>query len=65
MVYCAGLENRRAERPRGFESYSLRHFLHYSQAIRNALPSAAKRCLCGAGFEHPKNVREFINVASE
>jgi outer membrane protein assembly factor BamB len=26
VVYCTGLENRRAERPRGFESYSLRHF---------------------------------------
>ena len=25
MVYCAGLENRRAERLRGFESHPLRH----------------------------------------
>ena len=52
VVYCAGLENRRAERPRGFESYSLRHFSLMPEQTPNAPEklSISRKVIIGAVF---------------
>ena len=52
MVYCTGLENRRAERPRGFESYSLRQFPQMPEQQNNASEklSISRKVILGAGF---------------
>lgn len=52
MVYCTGLENRRAERPRGFESYSLRQFSQMPEQPNNAPEklSISRKVILGAGF---------------
>ncbi len=52
VVYCTGLENRRAERPRGFESYSLRHFSLMPDIPQTAPAklSISRKVIIGAGF---------------
>ena len=74
MVYCAGLENRRAERLRGFESHPLRHD-HQSPANPDKYRDScfwhgAKKAVFGAGVpesvpfrrEKPQFVRRQAQV---